>query len=53
MLTGESSFFGPNWLAAAIGQVFQNDDSNWPFEMADLRAYDRALSDEEIAALSA
>lgn len=48
-----SSFFGPSWPPTAIGQVYQNSDSDWPFEMADLRAYDRALSDEEIAALNA
>jgi len=48
-----NSFYGPNWLPTAIGQVFQNTDSDWPFEMADFRAYDRALSDEEITALSA
>jgi hypothetical protein len=48
-----NSFFSPNWLAAAIGQVFQSTNSDWPFEMADLRAYDRALSDEEITSLSA
>jgi hypothetical protein len=52
MLTGESSFFSPSWLAAAVGQVFQDTDSDWPFEMADFRAYDRALSDEEIQTLS-
>ncbi len=46
-----NSFFGPSWLPTAIGQVYQNSDSDWPFEMADLRVYDRALSDEEIEAL--
>ena len=48
-----SSFYGPSWPPTAIGQVYQNTDSDWPFEMADLRAYDRALSDEDIIALSA
>lgn len=47
-----NSFFSPTWLPAAIGQVFQNADSDWPFDMADFRAYDRALSDQEIADLS-
>jgi len=47
------SFYGPSWPSTAIGQVYQNSDSDWPFEMADLRAYDRALSNEEIAALNA
>lgn len=47
-----NSFFGPNWLPAAIGQVYQNTDSDWQFDMADFRAYDRALSDEEIQTLS-
>jgi hypothetical protein len=44
-----NSFFSETWLASAIGQFYQNDDSNWPFEMADFRAYDRALSDEEMS----
>jgi hypothetical protein len=48
-----NSFFSPSWLPAAIGQVFQSADSDWPFDMADFRAYDRALSDQEIADLSA
>ena len=48
-----SSFFSQNWPPGAIGQVYQNSDSDWPFEMADFRAYDRALTDEEIAELSA
>ena len=46
-----NSFFSETWLPSAIGQVYQNSDSNWPFDMADFRAYDRALSDEEIAEL--
>jgi len=47
-----NSFFSPNWLPSAVGQVCQNTDSDWPFAMADLRAYDRALRDEEIVAMS-
>jgi len=46
------SFYCPSWRSAAIGQVFQNTMSDGPFEMADFRAYDRALSDEEIQTLS-
>lgn len=38
---------------AALGQVYQNTDSDWPFAMADFRACDRAISDEEIEELSA
>jgi len=49
----ENSFFSQNWPPSAIGQVYQNSDSDWPFEMADFRAYDRALTDEEIQELSA
>ena len=48
-----NSFYGPSWPSTAVGQVYQNSDSDWPFDMADFRAYDRALSDEEIAALIA
>ena len=47
-----NSFYSPSWPSTALGQVYQNTDSNWPFDMADLRAYGRALSDEEIAELS-
>lgn len=44
--------FAAAWDPRAIGQVYQSGDSNWPFAMAGFRAYDRALGDEEIAALS-
>ena len=47
-----SSFYSETLLPSAVGQVYQDTDSDWPFEMADLRIYDRALSDEEIGTLS-
>ena len=44
-----SSFFSQNWPPNAIGQVYlKNSDSDWPFEMADFRTYDREIADEEI-----
>ena len=46
------SFFGPAWDPRAIGQTYGNTASDWPFALADLRAWDRALSDEEIPALA-
>jgi hypothetical protein len=46
-------FFAGAWDPRAIGQVYQGSDSDWPFAMADFRAYDRALRDEEITELSA
>ena len=45
-------FFAGAWDPRAIGQAYQSSDSDWPFAMADFRAYDRALRDEEIVALS-
>jgi len=45
-------FFAGAWDPRAIGQVYQGSDSDWPFAMADFRAYDRALRDEEIVAMS-
>ena len=46
------SFFAGTWDPPAIGQVYQGGDSDWPFAMADLRAYDRALFDWEIEAMA-
>jgi len=40
------------WDDRAIGQVYGTDASDWPFALADFRAYNRALRDEEIAGLS-
>ena len=45
-------FFAGAWDPRAIGQAYQSSDSDWPFAMADFRAYDRALRDAEIVALS-
>jgi hypothetical protein len=36
----------------ALDQVYQSGDSNWSFETAGFRAYDRAIFDKEIEALS-
>ena len=36
----------------AIGIVYGAGQSDWPFAMADLRVYDRAIRDEEIVAMS-
>ena len=47
-----NSFFCDSWSPRAIGQSYGNYLSDWPFAMADLRAYDRAITDAEIAALS-
>jgi hypothetical protein len=44
------SFFAA-WDPRAIGLTYGGAQAGWPFAMADLRAYDRALSDEEIAGL--
>ena len=44
-------FFAGAWDPRAIGQAYQSSDSDWPFAMADFRAYDRALRDEEIVEL--
>lgn len=40
------------WSSSAIGLVYGAGQSEWPFAMADLRAYDRAITDAEIVALS-
>ena len=45
-------FFSNTWSSRAIGQSYGNSLSDWPFAMADLRAYDRAMTDAEIVALS-
>jgi len=47
------NLFADAWDPRAIGQVYGTSASDWPFAMADLRVYDRALRDEEIAALNA
>jgi len=44
--------FGSGWSSRAIGQVYGTGQYDWPFDMADLRAYDRAITDEEIVGLS-
>ncbi len=44
-------FFAGAWDPRAIGQVYQSSDSDWPFAMADFRAYDRALSEAQILEL--
>ena len=44
--------FGSTWSSSAIGIEFGAGQSDWPFALADLRAYDRAITDAEIAALS-
>ena len=46
------NLFGSSWSVRAIGQTYGTYLSDWPFDMADLRAYDRAITDGEIAALS-
>jgi len=46
------SFFAAAWDPKALGQVYGGSDSNWPFAMADFRAYDRALFDWEIEGMS-
>ena len=44
--------FADAWDPRAIGQVYGTSASDWPFALADLRAYDRELTDKEIAELS-
>jgi len=46
------TFFADTWDPRALGQVYGTTASDWPLALADLRAYDRALTDEEIVALS-
>ena len=47
------NFSDLGWSARAVGLTYTGgDESAWPFALADLRAYDRALGDEEIAALA-
>ena len=45
------NLFGNSWSSRAIGQTYGAYLSDWPFAMADLRVYDRALRDEEIVDL--
>jgi hypothetical protein len=47
-----NSLFCSSWSSRAIGQTYGTNLSDWPFAMADLRVYDRAIRDEEIVALS-
>jgi len=47
-----NNLFVSTWDHRAIGQTYSNEMSDWPFQMADLRVYDRALRDEEIEAMS-
>lgn len=46
------TFFADTWDPRALGQVYGTTASDWPLALADLRAYDRALRDEEIVELS-
>jgi hypothetical protein len=46
------NLFGSAWDYRAIGLVYGGAQSGWPFAMADFRAYDRAITDAEIVALS-
>ncbi|MFH1884661.1 MAG: hypothetical protein ABIL62_18340 [Planctomycetota bacterium] len=44
--------FGSTWNSSAIGIVYGAAQSDWPFAKADFRAYDRAITDAEIVAMS-
>ena len=46
------SFADPDWDPRALGQTYAAATSDWPFDMADLRVYDHAITDEEIAAIA-
>ena len=46
------NLFPGAWSSSAIGLVYGSGQSEWPFAMADLRVYDRAVTDEEIVELS-
>ncbi|MBL7146706.1 MAG: hypothetical protein ISS76_20875 [Phycisphaerae bacterium] len=46
------NLFPGAWNSRAIGQVYDTGQYDWPFAMADLRAYDRAITEEEITAMS-
>ncbi|MCK4574422.1 MAG: hypothetical protein KAU36_08615 [candidate division Zixibacteria bacterium] len=46
------NLFGSGWSSSAIGLVYGTSESDWPFTLADLRVYDRAITDAEIAAMS-
>ena len=46
------NLFPGSWSSKAIGQVYGTGQYDWPFAMADLRAYDRAITDVEITAMS-
>ncbi|MBN2133915.1 MAG: hypothetical protein JW741_30715 [Sedimentisphaerales bacterium] len=45
------TLFADTWDPRALGQVYGTTASDWPLALADLRAYDRALTDEEIPVL--
>jgi len=40
-----------DWDPRALGQVYGTTASDWPCAVSDFRAYDRAITDEEIAGL--
>ena len=46
------NLFPGAWSSSAVGLVYGAGQSDWPFAMADLRAYDRAITDGEIVAMS-
>ena len=46
------NLFAAAWDPRAIGLVYGGAQAGWPFAMADFRAYDRAITDGEIVALS-
>ena len=46
------NLFPGAWSSSAIGIVYGAGQADWPFAMADLRVYDRAIRDAEIVALS-
>lgn len=45
------NLFPGAWSASALGLVYGGGQSDWPFAMADFRAYDRAITDAEIVEL--
>ena len=46
------NLFPGAWSSSAIGLTYGGAQAGWPFAMADFRTCDRAISDEEIAAMS-
>ena len=46
------TFFADTWDPRALGQVYETSAADGPLALADLRAHDRALTDEQIAELS-